>query len=128
MVDNEAASSINDFSINKSFDDDVRTGLDRQTTDKVSPNMQRAVFLNDRVGGDRTIDCCRATDNQSLWNVALAVGRHNHSRRHCQHSHNTYGLKIGVRLNNGLQRKWITYSFAIGQKNSASVPLWLTVR
>jgi hypothetical protein len=80
---------INDFSINKTVDDDVRTRLDRQTTDKVSPNMQTAVFPNNRGGADRTINVRGATDNQWLENVALVVGKHNDSRRHCQHSPTT---------------------------------------
>ena len=109
MVDDETASSIDDYSINITVDDDVRTRLDRQTTDKVSPNMQTAVFLNNRVGGDRAIDICGATDNQWLENVALVVGRHNDSRRHCQHS-NRYCLKLTLLL--VLQA--ILNSFAIG--------------
>src|SRR5271169_3021742 len=85
-IDDETASSISDFSVDKTVDDDVRTRLNCQTADKVSPNVQGAAFLNNRIGGDRTINIRGATDDQWLWNVALIGERHKHSGRHCQHS------------------------------------------
>src|SRR5271169_3072864 len=84
VIDDETAPSISDFSVDKTVDDDVRTRLNCQTADKVSPNVQGAVFLNNRIGEDRTINIRGATDDQWLWNVALVGGRHHDSRRHCQ--------------------------------------------
>jgi hypothetical protein len=89
VADDETASSINDFSVNKAVDEDVGTRLDCQATGKVAPNMQRAVFLNYRVGGDRTVNIRGAADDQWLRNVALVDGRHHNSPRHSQHSDNT---------------------------------------
>jgi hypothetical protein len=83
VMDDETASAIDDFSLDRTVDEDVRTFLDRQTSDQVSANMQRAMFLHNRVGRDRAANNRGAIDNQCSFDIGVVVGPYD-SRRHCQ--------------------------------------------
>jgi hypothetical protein len=83
VVDDETAAAIDDFSCDRTVDKDVRTFLDRQTSDQVSANMQRAMFLDNRVGRNRAANNGGAIDNQCSFNIGAVVGTYD-SRRHCQ--------------------------------------------
>ena len=77
----KSASSIDDFSIYRAIDEDVRTRLDRQTTSDAAPNVHRAVLLYNRIGEERVIDFRRASEYSRLWNNMMIVGRHCRGQR-----------------------------------------------
>ena len=65
-MDKEPAASVNDFAVDRTFDDNVRARFDGQATENITANMKSAVSLHDRVIENRTMDVGRAADQQRL--------------------------------------------------------------
>jgi hypothetical protein len=64
VVDQEAAAFVDDFSVDRALDDDVRALLDGQATKQIAANVKGAVSLHDRVIENRTMNIGRAADQQ----------------------------------------------------------------
>jgi hypothetical protein len=63
-MDQEPTAFVDDFSVDRAFDDNVRARFDGQATENITANMKGAVPLHDRVVENRAMDIGRAADQQ----------------------------------------------------------------
>src|SRR6202023_2890475 len=76
VVNYETASSVEDSSVNRSFDDHRRTRFNRQIAQDIPSNVQGAIFLNNSIVEDGPVDIRGTTDKQWLSYIVFADGKH----------------------------------------------------
>ena len=64
VVDQEAAAFVDDFSVDRALNDDMRALLDGQAAKQIAANVKGAVPLHDRVIENRAMNIGRAADQQ----------------------------------------------------------------
>jgi len=67
IVNNEPATSIDDFSIDRTFNNDLRARLDCQVGKEISADVQGAVLLNNGVVNNRAVYVRRADNERQLF-------------------------------------------------------------